>query len=1043
MTRSRTHRLLGGLLLGLAALWLNGFALPLLTPETRPFAFGKTLVLVAFAWLGPLPGLLAAALSVSELAARGATGACDAVVTLVETSAAYFVWRRTGSLAFGVMAFWLTLGWGVDLLLHGGVAGLDADTLALLYVNQLFEGISNALAAEVALGAVRRFPAGLRGLLEPAAPLRAYLFRHAAFVVLLPSVVLGLIHTRAAYLDRLERAASRQRLSGEAAANALERWLREVEDDLRVLAREVERDWARHGPGPSERLEAFLRTRPDVSSVGLADERGEIVDSRPRVNARGGSSAPGNIAGQAHFEQARNGLRGARAPLVRGAGQAPQPDEPDPVLALGEPLLSRELGALGVLYATLGGEPLVRLLREHRLQDSHWPTLLDEDGRVVASLAPGRSPGQRAGGGLHGAGSPFAALGRLEALGWTLAVETPGSLPGAELRPLAVRTLVYFLAPIGLLGLLLLRVASVVSQPLASLSRAAEAVGRGREPEATDLEALAASPLAEVRGLANRFAWMRDVLAWKEADAAEALRESERRYAALFEEVPIGVMVFDAGGRLVQANPASLQILGRARTQVAAAFAAGETWDVVREDATPMPPEEHPLLRTLRTGQAVGEVLMGVGRPDGRRAWILAAAEPRRDADGAVREAICTFTDVTHRRESEEALRRTADQLRQSQKMEAIGTLAGGIAHDFNNLLNVIQGYATLLINKMAEDDPARRRVEQILRASDRAADLTRQLLAFSRRQILQPQVLALGSVVAETDPLLHRLLGEDVELTSRVAPGLWKVKADRGQIVQVLMNLAANAREAMPTGGMLALRLENAEVDEPAARQRPPMAPGAYVRLTISDTGPGMPAEVRAHVFEPFFTTKAQGTGLGLSTVYGIVKQSGGWIWLDSQPGSGATFDIYLPRADEPLPAPPPAAARTAAAAGGETVLLVEDQEMLREVVREGLTGAGYSVLSAADGPAALREAEAHSGAIDILLTDVVMPRMSGRELASRLTRLRTGLRVVYMSGYTDDAVARHGLDPSVPFLHKPFSQETLLAKLREVLDAEAPGRL
>ncbi len=394
-------------------------------------------------------------------------------------------------------------------------------------------------------------------------------------------------------------------------------------------------------------------------------------------------------------------------------------------------------------------------------------------------------------------------------------------------------------------------------------------------------------------------------------------------------------------------------------------------------------------------------------------------------------------------RRAYEELAQTQSQLTQAQKMEAVGRLAGGIAHDFNNLLMVIMGRAGLLLGSLKLGDPLRQGIDLIQEAAGRAADLTRQLLAFSRKQVLQPASLDLNGVIANLEQMLGRLIGEDVSLVTTLDPALGHVRADPSQIEQVIMNLVVNARDAMPQGGRLSIETSNVELDAAHVRQHAGAHPGPHVMLAVGDTGVGMPSEVQAHIFEPFFTTKepGEGTGLGLATVYGIVKQSEGYIEVDTEPGRGTTFRIYLPRVDE-APAPArPTAALAQVPHGTETILLVEDEEGVRTLARDVLRANGYTVLDTQHGGEALLACERHAGPIELLMTDVVMPQMSGRELAERLAPLRPEMKVLYMSGYTDDAVVRHGvLDLGTAFLQKPFTPDTLARKVRDVLDAPDP---
>jgi signal transduction histidine kinase/DNA-binding response OmpR family regulator len=382
--------------------------------------------------------------------------------------------------------------------------------------------------------------------------------------------------------------------------------------------------------------------------------------------------------------------------------------------------------------------------------------------------------------------------------------------------------------------------------------------------------------------------------------------------------------------------------------------------------------------------------------------------------------------------------KRLEEELRQSQKMEAVGQLAGGIAHDFNNVLNVIIGYSQLLLAQLAKDDPAHGRVEEIRKAGERAATLTQQLLAFSRKQVLHPRVVNLGDTLREIDHMLRRMIGEHIEVTATIDPHLAQVKIDPIQVQQLLMNLVVNARDAMPGGGKLTFELMNQEMDESAGRLHIIPA-GRYVMLSVSDNGSGMTPEVRRHVFEPFFTTKeiGLGTGLGLATVYGIVRQSGGHIWLYSEPGIGTTFKIFFPLVDEPRDRGA-VELRPKIGRGSETILLVEDDPALRALAQQVLSAAGYRVLTAEDGNAALLASEQHNGPIHLLLTDVVMPQMGGKEIASRLAVPRPGMKVLFMSGYTGNALAQQGtLDEAVGFIQKPWTPEGLCQKIRAVLSA------
>jgi two-component system cell cycle sensor histidine kinase/response regulator CckA len=425
-----------------------------------------------------------------------------------------------------------------------------------------------------------------------------------------------------------------------------------------------------------------------------------------------------------------------------------------------------------------------------------------------------------------------------------------------------------------------------------------------------------------------------------------------------------------------------------------------------------------------------------------RLVGVIAMYARQQLADDTV-DALASIADTIsqdiERKRAEQALGMSEEQLRQSQKLEAVGQLAGGIAHDFNNLLTVITGYSDLTMGKLRPEDPLRTYIEEIKKAGDRATSLTRQLLAFSRKQVLQPKILNLNSVISDLEKLLRRLIGENIELRTVLETELGSVKADPGQIEQVIMNLAVNARDAMPGGGKLTVETQNINLDEEYANLHIAVNAGRFVMLAVTDTGTGMDPATRKHIFEPFFTTKevGKGTGLGLSTVYGIIKQSGGNVWVYSEVGHGTTFKIYLPCIGEDAQKYKPAAEIGATVEGTETILLAEDEEVVRKLALQVLTAHGYQVLEAANGGSAFLICERHKGPIHMLVTDIIMPEMGGRELSDRLSLLRPEMKVLYMSGYTDSAILHQGvLDADANFIQKPFTPNDLARKVREVLD-------
>lgn len=525
------------------------------------------------------------------------------------------------------------------------------------------------------------------------------------------------------------------------------------------------------------------------------------------------------------------------------------------------------------------------------------------------------------------------------------------------------------------------------------------------------------------------FCFLAMLICWLNAalrQAQEDLRRSELNFRSLVTNAPYGICRCDSTGKILDANPAFLELLGLTSISevvgqhIYTLYADADQWfdlaDYLRSSA---PFKGLTAVWKRKSGTTVVRV-SGRSVPNGR-------------SEGVVFELFAE--DITERHALEQ-------QLRQSQKMEAVGRLAGGIAHDFNNLLMVISGYSEFLLERLGAEPHLRGPAQEIASASERASSLTRQLLAFSRKQMLAPRIVNLNDVATDNLKMLTRMIGEDIDLVFSPTPNLWPVRADAGQIEQVIMNLAVNARDAMPSGGKLTIETSNVTLDEDYARVHAPLRADDYVMISISDTGMGMDSETQQHIFEPFFTTKGpKGTGLGLSTVYGIVKQSGGYIWVYSEIGRGTTFKIYLPRVAslEVHPAQvSPARQFQNVEPGTETILLVEDEANLRYLARQYLEKQGYKVIEAADGAVAMQIAVAHDATIHLLLTDVIMPGMNGRELAQRISEIRPNIKILYMSGYTENVIGHNGtLDAGVRLLQKPFNLRDLKSKVREVLDA------
>jgi PAS domain S-box-containing protein len=507
-------------------------------------------------------------------------------------------------------------------------------------------------------------------------------------------------------------------------------------------------------------------------------------------------------------------------------------------------------------------------------------------------------------------------------------------------------------------------------------------------------------------------------------DAERRLLESAEEYRLLFDSNPHPMWVFDVKTlAFLAVNDAAVRLYGFSREEF-----LGMTIREIR------PPEEVAslleYLETISDSPSLPATQVKHRKKDGSLLEVAGFSNPIEFRGRRARLVLAN--DVSEKRDLEA-------KLLQAQKMEAVGRLAGGVAHDFNNLLGVITGYSEMLRKELGPEHPGVKRLEQVQRAAERAAGLTRQLLAFSRKQVLQPRILDLGEVITEADEMIRRVIGEDIRFTATPGAGLGRIRADPGQIEQVLMNLVVNARDAMPKGGDLTIETSNVVLDQAHARAHPEVQPGPFVLLSVVDSGAGMDAQTRAHIFEPFFTTKEEGkgTGLGLATVFGIVQQSGGHISVDSRPGRGTTFKIYFPQVDDALMRPSPAPTMASPAAGGETILLVEDADPLREMIREILESAGYNVIESSDPEEVSRGLRTLDASVRLLLTDVVMPRMSGPDLAKIVLIARPAIKVIFMSGYTAEAMGLHGvLGADTRFIQKPFAPDALLAKVREALD-------
>jgi len=526
---------------------------------------------------------------------------------------------------------------------------------------------------------------------------------------------------------------------------------------------------------------------------------------------------------------------------------------------------------------------------------------------------------------------------------------------------------------------------------------------------------------------------MSDITERREAEeeiriSQEAFAEERDLLNSLLDNVPDQIWIKDTNSKFIRTNKATALWFGLSDPEQA----VGKTdFDFFTEEHANIAYEDEQEL--IRSGKAVVGKEEKETWPDREDTWVSTTKVPLRNPNGDIIGIIGISRDITEHKKLEE-------QFLQSQKMEAVGRLAGGVAHDFNNMMTVVIGYSELLLSKLKREEVEYKCVEGIMNAGKRSASLTHRLLAFSRKQVFQPRVANLNALVTDLEKMLKRLIGEDIELQLNLDSKLGAVRVDPSQVDQIIMNLAVNARDAMPRGGKIDIETANVELDDEYCRLHMSVQPGPYVMLAVSDTGIGMDKETQSRIFEPFFSTKEEGkgTGLGLSTVYGIVKQSKGNIWVYTEPGQGTTFKIYLPRIEEATEARKQEEASEKTFRGTETILLVEDEEMVRDLAHQALLEMGYTVLAASNGVEALQICERHKGPIHLILTDVVMPIMSGRELAEASNRWYPGLKVIYMSGYTDRSVIRNGmLEPGVSFVQKPFTPLSLTKKVREVLDA------
>ena len=871
----------------------------------------------------------------------------------------------------------------------------------------------------------RKTPAVRRGL---SIQLRLVLLVVAAA---LPALLFSLFQARATSSVELDNAEQRALQLVRRIATRVDDHVNTVDALLVSLSRTVRVDdaGAAHNDSLLTSVSRDLGTRFLNLSVARSD--GWIVGLS---NTRGARSRHISVTDRRYFRDAiaSRGL-GVGEPMIGRVSH-------EYSIALGRAILGAGGTPIGVVAASTLLDQLREILIPGDLPAGTVVTLADARGIVLARSedaerwighdisqlnsvrsARGKREGVLEVTGMDGVTrlSGFATASRVP---WQVFVGIPSDIALARVHEQESNTRLLGIASLSLSLFLAWLLARGIVGPVRALTADADAFASGDLARRTTVR-----PNGELGTLALTFDRMADALQRRSGQ----LMASETRYRSMFEMLPLPMWVIDSDSlRFLAVNQAAVDRYGYTREE----FLAMTVLQLRRPDEAPL---VHEAIAAVRDRILRDDVWMHITK-QGEELEVEVSWDDVTYGDKRAR--LVVVNDVTERRRTESALLTSQEQLRQSQKMEAVGSLAGGIAHDFNNLLTAILGYCDLALEGIPRDSTASEDVEEVRRAAQRAAELTHQLLAFSRRQVLKPRIFALGVALEQTEKLLRRLISENIVLELSIAPTPHLVCADPTQLEQVILNLAVNARDAMPRGGRLRLATGAVTFEETHATAGANLPAGTYAMLAVSDTGTGIAPEIRDRLFEPFFTTKArgQGTGLGLATVYGIVQQSGGGVEVASVPGNGTTFVLYFPvaPAGEPPVEEVVPCARIVRERGAGTILLAEDDDAVRAIAREALERAGYQVLAAANGAAALALASAHEGAIDLLLTDVIMPGMNGRELAATLTRRRPGLRVLFASGYTDNVlVGQDALAPGVTLLDKPFTPAGLAAKVRDVL--------
>lgn len=1047
--------LLGGL--GMA---LNRWDIPLMTVEAPHFTFGAMLVLVAFARYGLGPGLLAAVITLAGELSGPMGFHAAALIYVAEGVVAFLFYRRTGSLVLSVLLFWILGGWIFDLLFYQLGAGLAWPFTTLVFVKQLLNGLMNAVGAEAILLAVPLFHRLRRGDPGGEFTLQRFAFSRIALAVMLPGIVAGMMFTRVIYEVRLQEANAMSNKTAFEVGQAVDEYLRGIEHTLEFAARRIEAAGTLAGSVTGQELMRTARERPEMLKLGITGADGVVRSIVPEEGADGKSLVGLNVSRMPYFQRLVASPRTVYAPLLFASVRIKDADKPEPVMVIGEPLLDADGRFFGSLLTAIDPKAFVPNLftaREDSLADV---TLFDPSFQVIASTSEHHATGaslisdigavraeplESVLPGVAGrnnanftflppADGTFASqLGMdrfygqyrpVNRSGWGVLVYVPASVLYARILPASYLVVAFLVVTIGLLYLVVMRISRRISAPLEAVDRTATAVAEGTLSGSESLMELVVHPVTELRSTGVQLLRMREALA-ERAVATEAREaESKERFRATFEQAAVGIIHTEPDGKIIRANRTFSELIG---------IPPADLVDCrIEEWATPADADTERELRgkILRGEQATYSVEQSLTRPDSGTIWVQTTVSLTRDRDGVPKYFIQVVQDLSERKDLEM-------RLLQAQKMEAIGLLAGGVAHDFNNLLTPILGYSDLSLPKVIGDPELEESLNEIRSAALRAKDLVCQLLAFGRKQVLTMRAVDLTETIDEFVTMIRRLFRENISIESYVQPDLGDIRGDPAQIHQILMNLAVNAQDAMPTGGTLSIRAKRMELDEEGARGHD-LEPGVYVCLTVEDTGHGMDADTLTQVFEPFFTTKelGKGTGLGLSTVYGIVKQHKGSVSGSSQCGKGTTFDVILPGCAPQRPA----LAKLGNGNGGggsERVMVVEDEVAVRQLVAAALRTHGYEVYEAGSGEEVLDWVE-EGGRTDLLLSDVILPGIDGREMCARLAEVHSDFKVLFMSGYSDTVLTEDGvLDGDTHLLPKPFSIDVLTRRVREVLDA------